>query len=419
MSDSLSPTPPGGARLRRSRRQFIQASALATLAALGLHSAANAADLPPAVGARQYGDPGDFVVATGVDITTLDPQLSTSTSNVRVTFNLFDTLVTGGPDLSLEPGLATSWNELDDRTWEFKLRPGVTFHNGDPLTARDVAFTIGRTLDPAEMTVVDTVFSTVERIETPDDLTVRFTTYHSDPLLPSRLASVGGQILPERYFKQVGADRFAEEPVGSGPIKFATWVPNDYAMFDANTAYWGGAPDFNRVIFKPMALPRDRVRALIEGKAQIVTRLSPEWRLRLTVRPEAHQVGVPYAGLYVLGVNTQNKPLDNPLIRQALSLAIDRDSILGCTSRSTRSSTPGSRTRCTSTRRTACSPISACERHSPARSTSTRLSRRSSSASSRAHGPSSARPLRRTTRRSRGRGSSIPRWRTRSWTRPA
>ena len=73
---------------------------------------------------------------------------------------------------------------------------------------------------------------------------------------------------------------------------------------------------------------RDRVNALIDGKAQIATRLPPEWRLRLSIRPEAQPIGVLYAGLYVLGVNTQIKPLDNPLIRQALSLAIDRDTIL-------------------------------------------------------------------------------------------
>jgi peptide/nickel transport system substrate-binding protein len=313
---------------RQSRRRFLQAAALAACAPLGLQRLASAATLPPTVGTRQFGDPGDFIVATGVDITTLDPQLSTSTSNLRVTFNLFDTLVTAGPDLTLQPGLALSWTALNDQTWEFKLRPGVTFHNGDPLTARDVAFTIMRTLDPAEQSVVDTVFSTVERIETPDDLTVRFVTRAGDPLLPARLSFVGGQVLPERYFKQVGVDRFEREPVGSGPIKLVAWVPNDFSMFAANPTYWDGAPDFNRVIFQRMEEPRDRVNALLAGKAHLATRLSPEWRLRLRPRPEARPAAVLFSGLYVLGVNPQNKPLDNPLIRQALSLAIDRDTII-------------------------------------------------------------------------------------------
>jgi peptide/nickel transport system substrate-binding protein len=329
VSTSPRPARPSGVgRRRRSRRQFMQATALAVLGSLGVQRLASAATLPPTVGTRQYGAPGDFVIATGVDITTLDPQQSTSASNLAVTFNLFDNLVTVGPDLTLQPGLATTWTLLDDRTWEFKLRPGVTFHNGDPLTARDVAFTINRTLDPAEQSAVDTVFSTVERIEVQDDLTIRFVTTAGDPLLPARLSFAGGQILPERYFKQIGADRFAHEPVGSGPIKFATWVPNDFSMYAANTAYWGGAPDFDRVIFQRMEQDRDRVKALLEGKAHIATRLSPEWRLRLTTRPEARPAAAPFAGLYVLAVNPQNKPLDNPLLRQALSLAINRDTII-------------------------------------------------------------------------------------------
>ena len=274
------------------------------------------------------GAPGDLVIATGADISTLDPLMSTSAANIRVTFNLFDTLVTVGPDLALEPGLATSWRLVDDRTWEFILRPGVTFHNGDALTAHDVKFTIARSLDPAARTAVANVFSTVARIDVPDDLTVRFVTREPDPLLPARLSFVGGQIIPERYYLSVGPDRFAREPVGSGVIKFLAWAPNEFSLFAANKEYWGGAPDFERVMFVRMLRERDRANALIEGKAHIATRLPPEWRLRLSIRPEAQPLEVLYSGLYVLSVNVQAKPLDDPRVRQALSLAIDRDTIL-------------------------------------------------------------------------------------------
>jgi peptide/nickel transport system substrate-binding protein len=254
--------------------------------------------------------------------------MSTVTANIRVTFNLFDTLVGVGPDLSLTPSLATSWRLLDDRTWEFALRQDARFHNGDQLTSSDVAFTINRTFDPNSQTAVDTVFATVERIETPDEWTVRIVTRQPDPLLPARLSFVGGQILPERYFKQIGPARFAREPVGSGPIKFVAWAPNEFSLFAANEEYWGGRPDFDRVVFALMPRDRDRVNALLQGTAQIATRLPPEWRLRLSVRPEAQPVSVLYSGLYVLGVNVRAAPLDNPLVRQALSLAIDRDTIL-------------------------------------------------------------------------------------------
>jgi peptide/nickel transport system substrate-binding protein len=276
----------------------------------------------------QFGGPGDLVIATAGDISTLDPLMSTSSANIRVTFNLFDTLVTVGPDLSLEPALATSWRLIDDLTWEFTLRPGVTFHNGDPLTAHDVKFTISRTLDPSSRTAVSTVFSTVERIDVPDDLTVRFVTHEPDPLLPARLSFVGGQIIPERYYLSVGPERFGREPVGSGVIKFVAWAPNNFSLFSANTEYWGGAPDFERVAFVRMQRERDRVNSLIDGTAHIATSVPPEWRLRLSIRPEAQPLDVLYSGLYVLSVNVQSKPLDDPRVRQALSLAIDRETIL-------------------------------------------------------------------------------------------
>src|SRR5262249_39055071 len=120
-------TPPS---LRLTRRAALKAL-LVPLAAAALPLRASAADAPQTGSVRQYGAPGDFVIATAVDITTLDPQMNTAAVNIRVTFNLFDTLVMTGPDLSLEPGLASSWRLIDDRTWEFKLRPGVKFHNGD------------------------------------------------------------------------------------------------------------------------------------------------------------------------------------------------------------------------------------------------------------------------------------------------
>jgi peptide/nickel transport system substrate-binding protein len=311
---------------RVSRRAVVRAL-IAGAMATAISIPARAAPFSP-VGLRQYGGPDDLVIATAADISTLDPLMSTSTDNVRVTLNLFDTLVTVGPDTSLQPSLATSWRLLDDRTWEFSLRPGVTFHNGDRLTASDVRFTLTRAADPSARTAVATVFSTVERVETPDDLTVRFVTREPDPLLPARLSFVGGQIVPERYYTDVGPERFGREPIGSGVIKFVAWVPNEFSLFAANPTYWGGAPDFERVVFARMPRERDRVNALIDGTAQIATRLPPDWRLRLSIRSEAQPVEVLYSGLYVLAVNTRVKPLDNPLVRQALSLAIDRDTIL-------------------------------------------------------------------------------------------
>jgi peptide/nickel transport system substrate-binding protein len=270
----------------------------------------------------------DLVVASAADVSKLDPHMSTSNNDIFVSFQIFDNLTTRDPDLNLIPQLATEWKSTGDLTWEFKLRPDVKFHNGDPLTAKDVKFSIERTYDPDAKTIVATVFTTVDKIDAPNDTTVVFTTKKPDPLLPARLGFYGGQIIPEKYFKEVGADGFNAKPVGSGVVKFVEWVKDDRLVLEANKEYWGGAPDFDRVTFKPIPESSARVAALLAGEADMVTKLPSDQVQRVNQSDKARAEGAFYAGLYVLAVNSKNPPLDNPKVKQALSLAIDRDAIV-------------------------------------------------------------------------------------------
>src|SRR5262249_46048232 len=150
----------------------------------------------------------ELVVAQGGDVAFFDPHMSTSSNDIRVSFNLFDNLVSRRPDGKLAPGLATEWKLQDQTTWLFKLRPGVKFHNGDPLSAADAKFSIERTYDPAAKTRVSTVFLTVDKIEAPDPSTLVIHTKKPDPLMPGRLAFYGGQIVPKKYLDAVGPDTF-------------------------------------------------------------------------------------------------------------------------------------------------------------------------------------------------------------------
>src|SRR5437763_6659947 len=116
--------------------------------------------------AKAPADKKNLNVVTSADISKLDPHMSTSVNDITVSFQIFDNLTTRDPDLKLIPQLATEWKTLNDTTWEFKLRPGVKFHNGDPLTSADVKFSVERTYDPEAKTRVALVFGTVDRIET-------------------------------------------------------------------------------------------------------------------------------------------------------------------------------------------------------------------------------------------------------------
>jgi peptide/nickel transport system substrate-binding protein len=302
-----------------------------TVASSAAPTAAAPAALQPTPGAATAKAPAakrNLVIATAGDISKLDPQMSTSSNDIYVSFNIFDNLLTRDPDLKLMPQLATEYKSLNDTTWEFKLRPNVKFHNGDALTSSDVKFTIDRTYDPGANTLVKTVFTTIDHIETPDELTVRFVTKKPDPLLPARLAFYGGQIIPEKYFMSVGADGFNQRPVGSGPVKFKEWVKDDHLLLEANTAYWGGAPDFDTVAYKPVPEPAGRIASLLSGEADLMTKVPSDQVQRVNSSGKTRVEGAFYAGLYVLGVNSKQPPLDNPKIKQALSLAIDRDAIL-------------------------------------------------------------------------------------------
>jgi peptide/nickel transport system substrate-binding protein len=270
----------------------------------------------------------DLIVATSADVTDFDPHMSTSVNNITVSFQIFDNLTTRDPDLKLIPQLATEWKSTGDLTWEFKLRSGVKWHNGDPFTSRDVKFSIERTYDPNAKTQVQPNFGTVDKIDTPNDTTVVFTTKKPDPLLPARLAFYGGQIIPEKYFKEVGAEQFNRKPVGTGVVKFVEWVKDDRLVLEANKEYWGGAPDFDKAIFRPIPEAAARVAALMAGEADIITKVPSDQVARLETHEKARPEGAFYAGLYVLAVNSKVKPLDNPKVKQALSLAIDRDAIV-------------------------------------------------------------------------------------------
>src|SRR5438876_4179095 len=270
----------------------------------------------------------DLVVAQGGDIATFDPHMSTSANDIRVSFNVFDNLVSRHPDQKLHPGLATEWKLEGQTTWRFKLRPGVKWHNGDPFSSADAKFSLDRTLDPAAQVRVSTVFTSIDRIETPDAATLVIHTKKPDPLLPARLAFYGGQIVPKKYLESVGVDTFNQKPVGTGPVRFVSWTKDDKAVFDANPDYWGGKSDFDRMIFRSVPETAPRIASLLKGEVDIITQLPPDHGERVAGNASTRMVGALYAGLYVLAVNSKVKPLDNPLVKQALALAVDRDAIV-------------------------------------------------------------------------------------------
>jgi peptide/nickel transport system substrate-binding protein len=312
----------GGANtMELTRRDLLKgAAALGAAAAVPLTAGGQAV--------AQTTKKKELVTAQSGDISKFDPHFSTSSNDIRVSFNVFDNLTSRHPDGKLYPGLATEWKLEGQTTWRFKLRQGVKFHNGDPFTSADAKYSIERTYDPAAKTMVATALATIEKIEAPDAHTLVITTKKPDPLLPARLGFYGGQIVPKKYLESVGNDTFNAKPVGTGPVKFGSWVKDDKAVLEANPGYWGGKIDVDRWIMRPIPETAPRIAALLKGEVDVITQLPPDQEDRVAANASTRVAGALYAGLYVLAVNSKRPPLDNPLVKQALSLAIDREAIV-------------------------------------------------------------------------------------------
>src|SRR6267378_4198226 len=239
----------------------------------------------PRVARAQTTQKRELVVAQGGDIAKFDPHFSTSSNDIRWSFNVFDNLTSRHPDGKLHPGLATDWKLQGQSQWAFKLRQGVKFHNGDPFTSADAKYSIERTYDPAAKTMVATALSTIDRIEAPDPYTL--------------------VIVPKKYLETVGGDTFNAKPVGTGPVRLTSWVKDDRAVFEANTDYWGGKIDMDRLIVRAIPETSPRIAALLKGEVDIITQLPPDQAERVAGNASTRVAGALCAGLYVLGVNSK------------------------------------------------------------------------------------------------------------------
>jgi peptide/nickel transport system substrate-binding protein len=267
----------------------------------------------------------DLVVALVADPVTLDPHADANETTVNAVRHIFETLVDRDrDDMSIVPGLAESWEIPDPQTYVFKLREGVRFHNGEELTASDVKFTFERMLAFPSMKKYSEPL--IESVEVIDDYTVQFKL--KIPYAPFLRRMPTFHIVPEDYIKAVGDEEFARHPIGSGPYKFVEWVKDDHLTLEANEDYWGGAPEVKRAIFKPVPEPSTRVAALLAGEADIIARVEAEDVPRVEQGKDVRIEAIEDNRFMFYFMNSHKPPFDDVRVRQAVSYAIDWDTIL-------------------------------------------------------------------------------------------
>jgi peptide/nickel transport system substrate-binding protein len=200
---------------------------------------------------------GTVVVAQGVDPTTLDPQNHQETPAANLAVNMFDSLLERDQDLKIIPMLAESYKIVAPTVWEFKLRKGVRFHNGEPFDAEAVKVTVERMVDPKLKLRGATPWAPLSHAEIVDPQTVRIHTKAPWPILDTMVTTL--PILAPKYYKEKELAHVAKNPVGSGPFKFVRWVKDDRIELAANAQYWRNAPRAKSLVFRP--IPDDAVRS--------------------------------------------------------------------------------------------------------------------------------------------------------------
>lgn len=267
-----------------------------------------------------------IVIAQSADAISLDPQKQSDTNTGNIVHNIFDGLLLRAADLSLQPGLATSWTQLGPTQWELKLRTGVQFQNGEEFNADAVKFTMDRMQDPNTKALQATYFTLIKKTEVVDPQTVRFTTSEPDPIFLARMSNL--LIIPPKYIKEKGDDYFAKNPVGTGPYKFVEWVKDDHITLEADPNHWRGKPAIPKVIWKPVPEMATRIAGLQGGQIDLISSIPADQIKTLEGSKNVKIVTTPSAQIQMLQFNTKVAPADNKDFRMAVAYAVNPKPIM-------------------------------------------------------------------------------------------
>jgi peptide/nickel transport system substrate-binding protein len=287
----------------------------------------------------------DLRIGLAAPATSMDPHFYNASPNISVAMHVFDRLTHRSPDAKVIPWLAESWRLVDDLTWEFKLRPGVTFHDGAALTPDDIAFTVARVPNvPNSPGGYQGFVRAIASVETVDATTVRIRTKYPAPTLPGDLAAIS--ILSRRTGEGAATEDYnsGKAAIGSGPYRFVRYAPGDRVELARNDAWWGPKPEWDRVTIRFIPSPPTRTAALLAGDVDIID-VPPASDLP-RLREDAKLTVVGVQGLRVIflypdlsrdgdepfisgpdGAKLGRNPLKDLRVRHALSLAINRAGI--------------------------------------------------------------------------------------------
>ncbi len=275
-----------------------------------------------------------IVIGLASDALFMDPSQQDETITNTMGRYMYDGLLNNDALGLPRAALAESWTIGDDNlTWTFSLKKGVTFHDGSDFTAEDVAYTV----EVCRTSLLKNFTAAIDRVEVVDPHTVKIITKAPTAVLLESLAAL--RILPKAYRTKLGETAFNQAPVGTGPYVFVEWIKEDHIAMKANKQYWGGAPKIEKVTFRPISNAATRTAALLTGEVDIIEDVPVRDVDKLRKTEGISVVDRPSERLIYLHVDSHRpqgpgiigldkNPLTDVRVRKAMSLAINRDSIV-------------------------------------------------------------------------------------------
>ncbi len=269
---------------------------------------------------------GSLLIGKAQEAVGLDPHLITARSSFELTGQVYNQLVDLDDNYAPIPELAASWENPDDTTFIFTLRDDVTFHNGRPLVAEDVKYSFERIMAEETASPWATQLELIESIETPDDTTVVVNLSEPFGAFMSTIASSWAAIVPMEEVEANGD--LQSVMVGTGPFMLDEYTAETQTVLKANPDYFDGAPMVDELVFKIIPDEAARLAALRTGEIHM-SALADNASAGLAARSDGVSVADQQTtDYYLLGLNNQREPFTDPRVRQAMSMAVDRDALI-------------------------------------------------------------------------------------------
>ncbi|PYM19695.1 MAG: ABC transporter substrate-binding protein [Candidatus Rokuibacteriota bacterium] len=279
---------------------------------------------------------GTLVVGLVAEPVNLDPPQVTDLNSNRVSRRIAETLVAFAEDSTkIVPGLAESWTISNDGLqYTFKLRKGIAFHDGTPLDAAAVKFSIERQFNPdhpanklGKYPFANYFFGNVKAVEVLSPERVAFLLKEPRASFLAVLAAGAASIVSPTAVMKWGND-YALHPVGTGPFKFASWDRGQRVILEKNPSYWKHPVKVDRVIYRPIVEDQARLTEFLTGTLDVIVGVPPDFVGQLESNPKIQLLKQVGAHVWYLGINNQKKPFDDKRVRQALNYAVNKDAIV-------------------------------------------------------------------------------------------